>query len=397
VTQLAQTSVTPVTAELRRYRDIRAASEALTAGLSAEDCQVQSMPDVSPAKWHLAHTTWFFETFLLAPHLAGYEPFDPAFTVLFNSYYVGIGARHPRGERGLLTRPSLAEVYAYRQHVDAAMERLMAQVLPAAWADLVDLGLHHEQQHQELTLMDIQHVLSCNPLQPAYRPSAAAVSDHTPTEWTDLPGGLHLIGHEDDGFAFDNETPRHRVWLEPFEIADRLVTAGDYLHFIEAGGYRTPELWLSDGWAAVEAEGWRAPLYWKQDGGEWSRFSLEGRKSVDPTEPVLHVSFYEADAYARWAGCRLPTEAEWEVAAGHGALREVDDHGWQWTASPYVGYPGYAPAAGAVGEYNGKFMVNQLVLRGGSSATSPSHTRPTYRNFFPPAARWAFSAIRLAR
>ncbi|MDB5726085.1 MAG: methyltransferase [Novosphingobium sp.] len=397
MTQLAQTSVTPAAAELLRYREVRAASEGLTAGLSAEDCQVQSMPDVSPAKWHLAHTTWFFETFLLAPHLAGYEPFDPAFTVLFNSYYVGIGARHPRGERGLLTRPSLAEVYAYRQHVDAAMERLMAAAPPAAWADLVDLGLHHEQQHQELILMDVQHVLSCNPLQPAYRPAASAVSDRTPSEWTDLPGGLHLIGHDDDGFAFDNETPRHRVWLEPFEIADRLVTAGDYLHFIEAGGYRTPELWLSDGWAAVEAEGWHAPLYWEEDGSEWSRFTLEGRKAVDPTEPVLHVSFYEADAYARWTGCRLPTEAEWEVAAGHGVLREVHGHGWQWTASPYVGYPGYSPAAGAVGEYNGKFMVNQLVLRGGSSATPPGHIRSTYRNFFPPAARWAFSAIRLAR
>jgi ergothioneine biosynthesis protein EgtB len=396
VTQLAQSSPA-ATAELLRYREVRAASEALTAGLSAEDCQVQSMPDVSPAKWHLAHTTWFFETFLLAPLLTGYEPFDLAFAVLFNSYYVGIGARHPRGERGLLTRPSLDEVYAYRQHVDAAMERMMAAAPPSAWADLVELGLHHEQQHQELILMDIQHVLSCNPLQPAYRPSTPAASDQTPTEWAELPGGLHLIGHDDDAFAFDNETPRHRVWLEPFAIADRLVTAGDYLRFIEAGGYRTPELWLSDGWATVEAEGWQAPLYWEQEDGQWSRFSLEGRKAVAPTEPVLHVSFYEANAYARWAGCRLPTEAEWEVAAGHGVLREGEDHGWQWTSSPYVGYPGYAPAAGAVGEYNGKFMVNQHVLRGGSSATPPGHTRTTYRNFFPPAARWAFSAIRLAR
>lgn len=396
MTQPAQ-STAPAAAELARYREVRAASERLTAVLSAEDCQVQSMPDVSPAKWHLAHTTWFFETFLLAPLLADYEPFDPAHSVLFNSYYVGIGERYPRAERGLLTRPSLDQVYAYRHHVDAAMEHLMAQASPPAWRDLVELGLHHEQQHQELTLMDILNVLSCNPLQPAYRPSATVTFDGSPAEWAELPGGLHLIGHDHDGFAFDNETPRHRVWLEPFEIADRLVTAGDYVRFIEAGGYRTPELWLSDGWAEVEAQGWRAPLFWEQEDGQWSRFSLEGRKPVEPAEPVLHVSFYEADAYARWAGCRLPTEAEWEVTAGHGVLREVDDHGWQWTASPYVGYPGYAPAPGAVGEYNGKFMVNQHVLRGGSSATPPGHTRPTYRNFFPPAARWAFTAIRRAR
>ncbi|MEO5586921.1 MAG: ergothioneine biosynthesis protein EgtB [Novosphingobium sp.] len=388
----------PVANGLTRFTAVRASSVALTAGLSSEDCQVQSMPDASPAKWHLAHTTWFFETFLLAPLLADYQQFDPAFTVLFNSYYVGVGERHPRAERGLLTRPSLTEVHGYRDHVDAAMARLIEQVPSAGWEDILELGLHHEQQHQELILMDIQHAFSRNPLTPTYRATAPIAVDLEPTKWAELPGGLHLIGHAGDGFAFDNESPRHRVWLEPFEIADRLVTAGEYLHFIEAGGYRTPELWLSDGWAMVEAEGWRAPLYWEQLGNElWTRFSLEGRKPVDSEEPVLHVSFYEADAYARWAGCRLPTEAEWEVAARLGGLREVRDRGWQWTASPYVGYPGFSPAAGAVGEYNGKFMVNQFVLRGGSSATPAGHTRATYRNFFPPASRWAFSAIRLAR
>lgn len=355
------------------------------------------MPDASPAKWHLAHTTWFFETFLLAPLLPGYEAFDPAYAVLFNSYYVGIGERHPRAERGMLTRPALDEVHAYRRHVDAAMERLIAQVPAPVWRSLVELGLHHEQQHQELILMDIQHMLSCNPLEPAYRPRAAATPAAVPAEWIDLPGGLHLVGHDGESFAFDNEEPRHRVWLEPFQIADRLVTVGEYLGFIADGGYRKPELWLSDGWATIEAQGWSAPLYWELDGTAWSRFSLEGRHAVDPAEPVLHASFYEADAFARWAGCRLPTEAEWEVAASHGALCEVTEHGWQWTASPYVGYPGYAPAPGAVGEYNGKFMVNQMVLRGGSLATPPGHTRATYRNFFPPAARWAFTAIRLAR
>ena len=358
---------------------------------------MQSMPDVSPVKWHLAHTTWFFETFLLAPLIPDYVPFHPAYAVLYNSYYNGIGDQHPRSRRGLLSRPSLDEVLAYRDHVDGAMLRLLAGVPAARWQDLLELGLQHEQQHQELAIMDIQHVLSCNPLQPAFRAEAGTLPDVTSQGWVEIPGGLHQIGHVGPDFGFDNETPRHRVWLEPFAIADRLVTAGEYLRFIEAGGYQAAEYWLSDGWSSVQQEGWLAPLYWRNDGGIWTRFSLEGRRPLDPTEPVLHLSYFEADAYARWAGCRLPTEAEWEVAASQGTLQQVADRGWQWTASAYSGYPGFAPAAGAVGEYNGKFMINQMVLRGGSFATPPGHSRITYRNFFPPTARWAFSALRLAR
>jgi ergothioneine biosynthesis protein EgtB len=396
MTILAPSSQSSPAALLQRFLEVRAATEALTAPLSAEDCQVQSMPDVSPAKWHLAHTAWFFETFLLTPLLHGYRPFDPAFAVLFNSYYVGIGERHPRDQRGLLSRPSLDAVYAYRAHIDAAMAQLVTEVAPAEWQDLVVLGLHHEQQHQELLVMDIQHVLSCNPLDPPYREQVQAVVDEGSTTWVPVPGGLYEIGHGGSRFAFDNEAPRHRIWLEPFEIADRLVTAADYIAFITDGGYRRPELWLSDGWATVETEGWDAPLYWQERDGQWTRFGLSGRQPVQPSEPVLHISYYEADAYARWAGGRLPIEAEWEVAASHGVLRQRDDWGWQWTASPYVAYPGFAPAEGAVGEYNGKFMVNQFVLRGGSLATPADHSRLTYRNFFPPAARWCFSAIRLA-
>jgi ergothioneine biosynthesis protein EgtB len=380
-----------------RYSEVRAATEALTSGLSAEDCQVQSMPDVSPAKWHLAHTTWFFETFLLLPMLEGYRPLDPAFAVLFNSYYVGVGERHPRPSRGLLTRPSLDEVHAYRRHVDAAMRRLMETAAEPAWAWLVELGCQHEQQHQELILMDIQHVLSCNPLEPAYPRPDPAGEPSAPLAWCDHPGGLCEIGHGGDGFAFDNEGPRHRVWVEPFAVANRLVTAGEYLGFIEDGGYRRPELWLSDGWTTVEAQGWQAPLYWDKSGGQWTRFTLAGRRQVTPSEPVCHVSYYEAEAYARWAGARLPSEAEWELAAADPAMVQLYGTAWQWTASPYVGYPGYVPPKGAVGEYNGKFMINQQVLRGGSLATPAGHSRATYRNFFPPAARWLFGGIRLAK
>lgn len=355
------------------------------------------MPDASPVKWHLAHTSWFFETFLLGALLPDYRPFNPAFSVLFNSYYVGVGERYPRPSRGLLTRPSLEEVHAYREHVDTGMVALMDIIDQLLWEGLVELGLQHEQQHQELILMDIQHALSCNPLQPEYRPPTATRRDRASSRWIDIPGGLYEIGHDGAGFAFDNEAPRHRVWLEPFRIADRLVTAGEYLLFIADGGYQRPEYWLSDGWATLEAEGWTAPLYWQDEGEEWTCFSLEGRRRLDPAAPVFHVSYYEADAFARWAKCRLPTEAEWEVAAAQVLLREVSDQAWQWTASPYVAYPGFAPAAGAVGEYNGKFMVNQYVLRGGSLATPSGHARLTYRNFFPPSARWAFSGIRLAR
>jgi ergothioneine biosynthesis protein EgtB len=381
---------------IHRYRQLRAASEALAAPLSAEDCQVQSMPDASPTKWHLAHTSWFFETFLLADHMPGYRAFDPAYAVLFNSYYVGVGDRHPRPERGLLSRPSLEEVHAYRRHVDEAMLRFLETPLPPATATLVELGLQHEQQHQELILMDIQHALSCNPLEPAYDDAFPASEQAAAQDWVSIPGGVYEIGDAGGGFAFDNESPRHRVWLEPFRIADRLATAGDYLRFIADGGYRRPELWLSDGWDCAAAQGWEAPLYWRKDESGWSRFSLGGRRPIDPIEPVLHVSYYEADAFARWAGARLPTEAEWEVAALQGQLDNVADWGWQWTASAYAPYPGFRPAEGAVGEYNGKFMVNQMVLRGGSLATPKGHARLTYRNFFPPAARWMFSAIRLA-
>ena len=381
----------------RRYRTVRADTEALAAPLSPEDCQVQSMPDASPVKWHLAHTAWFFETFVLLPMLPGYAPFDPAYGVLFNSYYVGVGERFERARRGLLTRPSLDEVRRYRRHVDAGMAELVQRVEPSSWHDLVVLGLNHEQQHQELILMDIQHALSCNPLAPVYCQKVPLRRTAGPVRWVGVPAGLYEIGHGGEGFAFDNEAPRHRVWLDRFEIAGELVTSGDYLRFIEDGGYRKPTLWLSDGWAAAEAEGWRAPLYWQQCDGGWSRFSLAGRQPLDPDEPVLHVSYYEADAYARWAGARLPTEAEWEVAAAQGGLGAVADVAWQWTASAYAPYPRFAPAAGAVGEYNGKFMVNQHVLRGGSLAMPAGHARLSYRNFFPPAARWAFSGIRLAK
>lgn len=382
-----------------RFRAIRARTNALAAPLSPEDCQIQSMPDASPTKWHLAHTSWFFETFILKPLLPGYNEFDPAYAVLFNSYYVGVGARHPRPQRGLLSRPGLAEIMAYRTHVDAAIETYLDRV-DGSVSDLFELGLQHEQQHQELILMDALHALSCNPLEPAYCTSRSA-NDRPVVggsdEWLDAPGGLVSIGHDGPGFAFDNEGPVHRAWVEPFRIATRLVTNGTYIAFIEDGGYSRPQLWLSDGWDAVQAQGWTAPLYWDHDELGWTRFSLAGRQPVNLTEPVTHISYYEADAFARWAGSRLPTEQEWEVAASALAIEQVEGSAWQWTRSPYVPYPGFAAAEGPVGEYNGKFMANQMVLRGGSSATPDGHTRITYRNFFPPTARWAFSGVRLAR
>jgi dimethylhistidine N-methyltransferase len=403
---------------LERYRSVRKASETLASPLSAEDQCAQSMPDASPTKWHLAHTTWFFESFILGPHLPGYRVFDPRFAYLFNSYYEALGPRQPRPQRGLLTRPSVSDVMAYRAHVDAAMERLI-QTSPDQIFDLLELGLAHEEQHQELVLMDILHLFAQSPLKPAYAPAPVArAEDPGPLGFCDFDGGLVEIGHDGEGFAFDNEGPRHSVFLQPFRLADRLTTNAEWIAFIEDGGYARPELWLSDGWARVQAEGWEAPLYWQRDGKSgWLAMTLHGLRPVDPNAPVTHVSYLEADAYATWAGRRLPTEAEWEHAADgvpirgaflsrgrlspagpqqDGGLRQLYGDAWEWTRSAYSPYPGFAPAAGAVGEYNGKFMVGQMVLRGGSCATPSGHVRATYRNFFHPHQRWMFSGVRLA-
>jgi ergothioneine biosynthesis protein EgtB len=378
-----------------RYVEVRAYTEALAAPLSGEDQTVQSMPDVSPTKWHRAHTTWFFETFVLPRAIPRYREFDPEYRYLFNSYYEAVGARHPRAERGLLSRPGIAEIAEYRRHVDAALLDAIDTMSPDLLG-LVELGLHHEQQHQELLLMDIKHVLSRNPLRPAYRPAVLSLVDDEPVGWTAHAGGLVAIGHDGNAFAFDNESPRHREFLEPYALADRTVSCGDWLAFIDDGGYERPELWLSDGWAVVQSEGWDAPLYWQRDGDSWQVFTLSGMHPVDPGAAVCHISYYEADAFAHWSGSRLPTEAEWEAAtAADGPSLSGDV--WQWTASAYLPYPRFRPAPGAVGEYNGKFMVNQHVLRGGCGATPAGHVRVTYRNFFPPGARWAFSGARLAR
>jgi ergothioneine biosynthesis protein EgtB len=374
-------------------RATRAHSLALAAPLSDEDAQLQSMPDASPAKWHLAHTTWFFETLVLTPHLRGYRVFDERWPRLFNSYYESLGPRHARPQRGLLSRPSLSEVKAYRQHVDAALADLLPQASSEARA-LIELGCHHEQQHQELLLTDILHAFSCNPLLPAYDATPPAQAQAPTQAWLRHPGGIVDIGHDGDGFAFDNEGPRHAVLLAPFEISNRLVTCGEYADFVEAGGYREPLLWLSDGWAAVQSQGWQRPAYWLDDGRV---FGLHGVQPMDPNAPVMQLSFYEACAFAEWAGARLPTEFEWEAASRLPGFAQADDQAWQWTRSSYSPYPGFRPAAGAVGEYNGKFMVGQQVLRGGSLATPPGHARPSYRNFFAPAARWQFSGLRLAR
>jgi ergothioneine biosynthesis protein EgtB len=381
---------------LPAYQEIRAATLGLAAPLSAEDCAVQSMPDASPVKWHLAHTSWFFETVLLARR-SGYKPFDPSFAYLFNSYYESAGPRHPRPRRGLLTRPALERVLAYRDHVDAAMERLLADAGEEELA-LVELGLHHEQQHQELILTDIKHAFFCNPLLPAYREAAAPPHAAAALEWRGHPGGIVSVGHAGENFAFDNEGPRHQVLLRPFRIASRPVTNGEYAAFIADGGYRRPEFWLSDGWAAVQAEGWDAPLYWlSDDDGRRRVFTLNGLATPDPNAPVSHVSVFEAAAYAAWAGKRLPTEFEWEAAATADAGAGFNTgEVWEWTRSAYDPYPGFRPLSGMAAEYNGKFMVGQMVLRGGSVATPPGHCRPSYRNFFPPAARWQFSGIRLA-
>lgn len=408
-----------------RFLGVRGTTESLVSGLTPEDCTVQSMPDASPVKWHLAHTTWFFENFLLVPGIPDYRLFREEFGYLFNSYYDAVGPRHPRPERGLLTRPPLEEVIAYRRHVNDAIVRMLSEQWPLtpAAVEVLELGLQHEQQHQELILTDLKHALSRSPLKPAYRPQPfAAPAKLKPIQWFSYSEGVRRIGHVGDGFHFDNEAPAHRQFLEPFEIASRLVTNGEYLEFIEDRGYARPELWMADGWATARADDWTMPLYWERDGRRWMIYTLSGMRELDLDEPVCHVSWYEADAYARWRNARLPTEAEWEVAAldaaqgGNfaesgrlhpaplvSALRadwgpaQLFGDAWEWTNSAYLPYPGFRPSPGALGEYNGKFMVNQFVLRGGSCATPQSHIRATYRNFFPPHARWQFSGIRLAR
>jgi ergothioneine biosynthesis protein EgtB len=384
----------------RDYRIVRSETEKRAAPLSAEDQVVQSMPDASPTKWHRAHTTWFFEQFLLQQHDPRYQQFDERFGYLYNSYYVSVGPRHARPQRGLVTRPSLNEVAAYRVHVDAAVAQLIEGGDAATLQNItpiVEMGLHHEQQHQELMLTDILHAFAQNPTSPAYdemwlMPRSQPNSDG----FAAIASGIHTIGHDDAGFFFDNEGPQHQVFLRPARVARNLVTNAEWIAFIDAGGYTTPTLWLSDGWATVEAEGWDAPGYWHKIDGQWFAMTLGGLRAVEPGAPVCHVSYYEADAFARWSDKRLPTEAEWEVAARSGALADAFGIVWQWTQSPYTAFPGYRPMEGALGEYNGKFMVNQIVLRGSSLATPDGHARLSYRNFFPPSARWQFSGLRLA-
>jgi ergothioneine biosynthesis protein EgtB len=406
----------PRTTISTRYQQVRDFTNELCRSLATEDYVVQSMPDVSPTKWHLAHTTWFFETFLLAPNLPAFAPIDTRYGYLFNSYYEAIGERQPRPLRGLLSRPTVEEVFQYREYAD----RWMVQLLDAkggAVEPLVTLGINHEQQHQELLLTDLKHVFSCNPMDPVYAPRDVVRSAQVPTlQWLEFEGSITAVGHAGPNFAFDNESPRHETLLQPFRLASRLVTNAEWLAFMEDGGYRRPDLWLSMGWAAVQEQGWTAPLYWRKYGSKWWNFTLSGLREVQEAEPVCHVSYFEADAYARWAGARLPTEAEWETAAAgvamdgnfvesgcnhpcpasDGGLVQMYGDVWEWTQSAYSAYPGFHPAEGAIGEYNGKFMCNQYVLRGGSCATPRDHIRPTYRNFFPPEARWQFTGVRLA-
>jgi ergothioneine biosynthesis protein EgtB len=405
-----------------RLLDTRNLSHELASPLSAEDMVVQAMEDASPTKWHLAHVTWFFETFILSKHLPGYRPFDDAFNYCFNSYYETQGPRQPRPKRGVLTRPSSERVLAYRAHVDEALGKLFAHGVEedSEVARLIEVGINHEQQHQELLLTDILALFAANPLRPAYRARRprAAVPEPGEPGWIEHPGGIRQAGHDGSGFAWDNEAPRHDVLIHPFRLADRLVTNGEWLQFIADGGYRTATLWLADGWTTVNREGWEAPLYWEQRDGQWLAMSLEGLQPVEVSAPVCHVSYYEADAFARWAGKRLPTEFEWEIAAqglpveGNtlatralrplpaeaptGALRQMFGDVWEWTQSAYLPYPGYRPPEGALGEYNGKFMVSQQVLRGASCATPDGHSRATYRNFFYPHQRWQFMGLRLA-
>jgi ergothioneine biosynthesis protein EgtB len=406
-----------------RFDAVRSHTERLAAPLSPEDQTVQSMADVSPTKWHRAHVTWFFETFVLADNEPGFAPFQDKYWFLFNSYYEAVGPRYARAQRGVVSRPGAHDVGVYRDNVDSRMRDLVGGLddgTLAKLSDTIQLGFHHEQQHQELLLMDIKHVLSLNPLQPAYAGRPSAVSEPDQLGWVDVDGGLVEVGHRGDGFSFDNELPLHQVHLEPFRLADRLVTNGEWLEFMTDGGYRRHEFWLSDGWARVQAEGWQAPYYWLELDGAWFEHTLHGTFPVNPGLPVAHVSHYEADAFATWAGKRLPTEAEWEHgvrsagldvdgnladgetyhprAAGpaNGRLRQAYGDCWEWTSSAYLPYPGFHPSTGAIGEYNGKFMSNQMVLRGGCAFTPPGHTRASYRNFFPPGARWALSGVRLA-
>ncbi len=422
---LAQTAVTMDAHDTTAaYDAVRLLTEKICVPLVTEDFVVQSMPDVSPTKWHLAHTSWFFETFVLKPHARGYAEYDSDFAYLFNSYYNAIGDRHCRQNRGQLSRPTVAQVYAYRAHIDGHMRRLLRAAvgtdLMHVLQPLMEIGLHHEQQHQELMLTDIKHVFWVNPLRPAYRPRSECPRGPVPAaKWIPFSAGLREIGHEGREFAFDNESPRHPEYVASFELGSRLVTNKEFKEFMADGGYDEPELWLSEGWATVKAEEWRAPLYWIRDGDSWLNHTLSGLRPVADQEPVAHVSFFEANAFARWAGARLPTEAEWESAAadlnptdgtfveaevchpsvssGARGLEQMFGDLWQWTGSSYLAYPGYRPPTGALGEYNGKFMCNQFVLRGGSVATPRSHIRRTYRNFFPPEARWQFTGIRLAR
>ena len=374
---------------------VRRRSEALIAPLEPEDLMLQGMADASPPKWHLGHTTWFFDTFVLQPHAPGHQACDPLWSYQFNSYYEAVGARHPRPQRGLLSRPAIGEVLAWRHRVDAGLKALL-QDPPEGVIGLVELGLQHEQQHQELLLMDLLDGFHRQPLEPVYNPEAELTLDVTAEQWLPCPGGLTDIGHRGGGFHFDNETPRHRVWLEPFELSSSLVSNGAYAAFIADQGYQRPALWMSEGWALVQQHQWQAPRYWRDDNTE---FTLAGRRRRDPQAPVRHLSWFEADAYARWRGSRLPTEAEWEHACClHGsAMQQAHRVLWQWTASAYSPYPGFRPVDGAIGEYNGKFMSSQMVLRGSSWLTPPGHERNTYRNFFPPANRWMAAGIRLAR
>ncbi|HLQ32669.1 MAG TPA: ergothioneine biosynthesis protein EgtB [Chloroflexota bacterium] len=401
---------------LGNYQQVRDFTEELSEPLATEDYVVQTMPDVSPTKWHLGHSSWFFETFLLAPNLPAFAPIDTRYAYIFNSYYEAVGDRQPRAARGLLSRPTVEEIRQYREYVDRWMERLLGDPTLDV-SHLVTLGINHEQQHQELLLTDIKHVFAANPLNPVYVARDVARPASVPAlGWLEYDGGIAAIGHDGQGFAFDNELPRHEQLLRPFQVASRLVTNGEFQQFIEDGGYRRPELWLSMGWGTVLEERWQAPLYWQKHGSKWWNMTLSGLREVQEAEPVCHVSYFEADAYARWSGARLPSEAEWELASlgaaldgnfvesgclhpcpasGEGLLQMFGDV-WEWTHSSYSAYPGYRSAEGAIGEYNGKFMCNQYVLRGGSCASPRSHIRATYRNFFPPEARWQFTGIRLA-